>query len=117
MNEQDSVRPPTAFPGTRFKNDWKDGYIPLMDHWGGGTQGYLDNRFMLGHLEKNYRLMFEHGIRLDGSYQDVFYIPPHQDFNPEHPNTRTDSMNYRDGVFPLSTTISGSSERRMDQIG
>lgn len=100
VHEQDSVRPPTAFPGTRFKNDWKDGFIPLMDHWDGGAQGYLNSRFMLGHLVKNYRLMFEHGIHPDGSYQDVFaYIPPDQDFNPEHPNTRTDSMNYRAGVF------------------
>lgn len=100
VHEQDTVRPPTAFPGTRFKNDWKDSYIPLMDHWDGGTQGYLNNRFMLGHLVKNYRLMFEHGIHPEGSYQDVFgYIPPDQDFNPEHPNTRTDSMNYRAGIF------------------
>jgi hypothetical protein len=27
------------------------------------------------------------------------YSPPDQDFNPEHPNTRTDSMSYRAGVF------------------
>jgi hypothetical protein len=55
---------------------------------------------MLGHLAKNYRLMFAHGIHPLGSYQDVFgYIPPDQDFNPEHPSTRTDSMNYRAGVF------------------
>jgi hypothetical protein len=100
VHEEDSIRPPTAFPGTRFKNDWKDGYIPLMDHWDGGTQGYLNSRFMLGHLTKNYELLFEHGIHPEGSYQDVFgYIPPDEDFNPEHPNTRTDSMNYRAGVF------------------
>ena len=27
------------------------------------------------------------------------YIPPDQDFNPEHPNTRTESMRYRAAVF------------------
>jgi hypothetical protein len=49
---------------------------------------------------KNYRVMFEHGIHPEGSYQDVFgYIPPDQDFNPEHPSTRTDSMNYRAAVL------------------
>ena len=100
VHEEDNVRPPTAFPGTRFKNDWKDGYIPLMDHWDGGVQGYLNNGFMLGHVVKNYREMFAHGIHPAGSYQDVFgYIPPDEDFNPEHPNTRTDSMNYRAGVM------------------
>jgi hypothetical protein len=100
VHEEDSIRPPTAFPGTRFKNDWKDGYIPLMDHWDGGAQGYLNSRFMLGHVVKNYRALFDHGIHPQGSYQDVFgYIPPDQDFNPEHPNTRTDSMNYRAGVL------------------
>jgi Family of unknown function (DUF5696) len=100
VHEEDTTTPPDAFPGTRFKNDWKQGYIPLMDHWEGGPQGYLNSRFMLGHLVKNYDTMFAHGIHPQGSYLDVFgYIPPDQDFNPNHPNTRTDSMNYRAGVF------------------
>ena len=100
VHAEDSLAPPDAFPGTRFKNDWKEGYIPMMDHWDGGTQGYLNNRFMLGHLVKNYRAMFEHGIHPQGSYQDVFgYIPPDEDFNPNHPSTRTDSMNSRAAVL------------------
>jgi hypothetical protein len=100
LHEEDNISPPTAFPGTRFKHDWKDGYIPLMDNWDGGAQGYLNNRFMLGWVVQNYRALFAHGIHPQGSYQDVFgYIPPDQDFNPEHPNTRTDSMNYRASVF------------------
>jgi uncharacterized protein DUF5696 len=100
VREESSGGTPSAFPGTRFKNDWKDGYIPLMNYWDGGTQAYLNSRFMLGHVIKNYQLLFDHGIHPQGSYQDVFgYIPPDQDFNPEHPNTRTDSMNYRAGVF------------------
>lgn len=100
VHEEDNVSPPDAFPGTRFKNDWKDGYIPMMDHWDGGAQGYLNNRFMLGHLVKNYGELFKHGIHPQGSYQDVFgYIPPDQDFNPNHPSTRTDSMNSRAAVL------------------
>ncbi len=95
--ERDSTSPPTHFPGTRFHpNDWKEGYIPYMNYWDGGTQAYLDNRYMLGHVEKNYRLIFEHGIHPQGAYDDVFgYIPPDQDFNPEHPSTRTESMKAR----------------------
>jgi hypothetical protein len=100
VHEEDAVRPPTAFPGTRFKHDWKDGYIPLMDNWDGGAQGYMNNDFMLGHLLKNYAVMFEHGIHPQGSYEDVFgYIPPDQDFNPDHPSTRTDSIRARAAVL------------------
>jgi hypothetical protein len=100
VHDEDNLRPPDAFPGTRFKHDWKDGYIPLMDNWDGGPQGYLNNLFMLGHVVKNYQAMFAHGVHPQGSYQDVFgYIPPDQDFNPNHPSTRTDSMNARAGVL------------------
>lgn len=100
VHDEDNASPPTMFPGTRFKHDWKDGYIPLMDNWDGGPQGYLNNDFMLGHLEKNYRVLFEHGIHPQGSYQDVFgYIPPDEDFNPDHPCTRTGSMAARAAVF------------------
>ena len=101
VREEDAVRPPTHFPGTRFHpHDWKEGYIPFMNYWDGGTQAYLNNRYMLGHIQKNYRLMAEHGIRPQGSYNDVFgYIPPDQDFNPEHPCTRTESMKYRAAAF------------------
>src|SRR6476619_2290210 len=68
IHEEDSTRPPSAFPGTRFKHAWKDGSVPFMDNWDGGAQAYLNNRFMLGHVVKNYELMFEHGIRPQGSY-------------------------------------------------
>jgi hypothetical protein len=97
VREEDAGGQPTHFPGTRFHpNDWKEGNIPFMNYWDGGTQTYLNNRYMLGHLQKNYRLMAEHGIDPKGSYNDVFgYIPPDEDFNPEHPSTRTDSMRDR----------------------
>lgn len=101
VHEEDSVRPSAHFPGTRFHpHDWKEGYIPFMNYWSGGSQTYLNNRYMLGHIQKNYRLMWEHGIRPQSSNNDVFgYIPPDQDFNPEHPNTHTESMKYRAAVF------------------
>ena len=97
VQEADATTPSTQFPGTRFHpHDWKDGPIPMMNYWDGGPQAYLDNRFMLGHVEKNYRLIFEHGIHPQGSYMDVFgYIPPDQDFNPDHPSTRAESMSDR----------------------
>ncbi len=99
IHEEDIVRPPMVFPGTRF-GQTKSGYIPYMDHWDGGLMSYLSPRMHLGHLVKNYRLMFEHGVRPQGAYLDVYgYIPPDQDFNPQHPSTRSDSMKFRAASF------------------
>jgi hypothetical protein len=78
--------------GSRF-GDWKEGQIPFMRHWDGGKQSYLNSRYQIGHLEKNYQLFFDHGIRPNGIYIDVIgYVPPDEDYNPEHPTTRSDAM-------------------------
>ena len=99
IHEEDTVTPPQAFPGTRF-GEWKEGHIPFMDHWEGGVQTFLNSRFMLGHLRKNYRLLFAHGIVPHGVYLDVFgYVPPDEDFNPEHPTTRTDNLKDRAACY------------------
>ena len=92
VHEEDTSLPPQQFPGSRF-GDSKQGQIPLMRHWDGGPQAYLNARFQLGHLLKNYQLFFDHGITTQGIYIDVIgYVPPDQDFNPEHPTTHTDAM-------------------------
>jgi hypothetical protein len=92
VHEEDARVPPREFPGSRF-GDSKQGEIPLMRHWDGGPQAYLNARFQLGHLLKNYQLFFDHGIRTQGIYIDVIgYVPPDQDFNVEHPTTHTDAM-------------------------
>ena len=99
VHEEDEKGPPQAFPGSRF-GQWKEGRIPFMRHWDGGKQTFLSPRFMLGHLRKNYELMFEHGITPDGSYLDVFgYVPPDEDFNPSHPATRSDSIRERAACY------------------
>jgi hypothetical protein len=98
-HEEDAASPATAFPGTRF-GDWKEDHLPLMNHWDGGSQTFLNARFALGHVVKNHRLMSDRGIRLQGSYLDVFgYVPPDEDFNPEHPQTRADCMIHRGRCF------------------
>jgi hypothetical protein len=92
VHEEDTDSPARQFPGSRF-GDSKEGYIPFMRHWDGGKQAYLNARFMLGHLLKNYQLFSEHEIKPQGIYIDVVgYVPPDEDFNPEHPTTRTDAM-------------------------
>ena len=99
IHEEDKERPPMVFPGTRFGQS-KRGFIPYMDYWDGGLMSYLSPGFHLGHLIKNYRLMFEHGVRPQGAYLDVYgYIPPDRDFNPQHPATRSDSMRFRAACF------------------
>lgn len=102
IHEEDTVTAAQAFPGTRF-GQWKEGYIPFMDHWDGGKQTFLNGRFMLGHLVKNYQGLFDHGIRPQGIYLDVYgYVPPDEDFNPEHPSTRTDGLRNRADCYNWS---------------
>ena len=99
IREEDATAPPQAFPGTRF-GSWKEGPIPFMNHWDGGKQSFLSPRFMLGHLRRNYEALLAHGIRPDGVYLDVFgYVPPDEDWNPEHPATRTDNLRERAACF------------------
>jgi hypothetical protein len=98
IHEEDAG-PAEVFPGTRF-GDWKEGTVPFMDHWEGGKMSYLNPRLMLEHLKKNYQALFDHGIHPDGTYIDVFgYVPPDEDFNPEHPTTRTDGRLARIDCF------------------
>jgi len=102
IHEEDDSRPATAFAGSRF-GDWKEGQIPFMRHWDGGKQTYLNSRYQPGHLRKNYQAMFEHGIHPDGIYIDVIgYVPPDEDFNPEHPTTRTDAMRGQEALLDWS---------------
>jgi hypothetical protein len=92
IHEEDASLPAKAFAGSRY-GDWKEGQIPFMRHWDGGKQTYLDARFQPGHLRKNYQLFFDHGIHPQGIYIDVIgYVPPDEDFNPEHPTTRSEAM-------------------------
>jgi hypothetical protein len=98
-HEEDNIKPALVFPGTRFGGK-KQGYLPLMDYWDGGEMGYLNEGLAIGHMKKNYEALFEHGIHTMGSSLDVFgYVPPTEDFNPEHPITRTAAMKGRAACF------------------
>jgi hypothetical protein len=102
IHEEDDRNPSPAFPGSRF-GQTKEGVIPYMNNWDGGKMSYLNNRLMPGHLKKNYQALFDHGIRPDGIYLDVFgYVPPDEDFNPEHPTTRTDAIAARAECYTWS---------------
>ncbi len=91
VHEEDETSAPSIFPGTRF-GSWKEGRLSFLAAWDGGKQTYLNPRMMLGHLRKNYQGILAQGIHPHGSYLDVFgYVPPDQDFNPEHRTTRTEA--------------------------
>jgi hypothetical protein len=92
IHEEDDSLPPKAAFGSRF-GDSKEDRIPFMSHWDGGKQSYLNARFQAGHLRKNYQLLFDRRIHPQGIYIDVIgYVPPDEDFNPEHPTTRSEAM-------------------------
>src|SRR5438445_3301782 len=99
IHEEDASAPPQAFPGTRF-GSWKEGAVPFMNHWDGGKQSYLSPRFMPGFLRRNYEWLLDRGVRPDGVYLDVFgYVPPDEDWNPEHPATRSDNLRARAACY------------------
>ena len=107
VHEESAATPLLAFPGTRF-GGFKEGAIPFLDHWDGGKQANLNSRFMLGHLKKNYLLLAAHGIKPDGIYLDVFgYVPPDEDFHPEHPTTRTQALRDRVDCYNWTRTQLG----------
>lgn len=55
---------------------------------------------MVGHLRQNYEWLLAHGIRPDGAYLDVFgYVPPDEDWNEQHPATRTDALRDRAACY------------------
>ena len=69
---------------------------PFHSVWYGGKQSVLCPRLALGHVKKNYSWLLDHGIKMRGAYLDVFaVVPPDECYNPEHPATRTDCLNYR----------------------
>ena len=108
IHEEDATSESVAFPGTRYGHT-KIGVIPFMDHWMGGTQTYINPRLMPGDLVRNYTEIFAHGIHPDGVYLDVFgYVPPDEDFNPEHPTTRTDAIQARIDCFNWARQHIGS---------
>ncbi|MGN6369920.1 MAG: DUF5696 domain-containing protein [Phycisphaerae bacterium] len=93
VHEEDENPVSVGFPGSRF-GQWKEGTIPYMNNWDGGKQSYINNRTMPGEIAKTYTALKDHGIQVDGTYLDVFgYVPVDEDFNPEHPTSRTDALN------------------------
>jgi len=85
--------------------------------WYGGKQSILCSSLALGHVTKNYRSILNNNVKVRGAYLDVFaVVPPDECYNPEHPVTRKQCLDYRGDCFDFIRTQVGvvSSEEPAD---
>jgi hypothetical protein len=71
----------------------------------------------LGHVAKNYRSILKNNVKVRGAYLDVFaVVPPDECYNPDHPVTRKQCLQYRGDCFDFIRTQVGvvSSEEPAD---
>ena len=85
--------------------------------WYGGKQSILCSSLALGHVTKNYRSILNNNVKVRGAYLDVFaVVPPDECYNPGHPVTRKQCLQYRGDCFDFIRTQVGvvSSEEPAD---
>lgn len=90
-----------------------DGTIPSHQRWAGGPQSYLCATQAPSYVKRNFTVLKEHNIDLDGAYLDVFTCNEGDECgNPHHRMTRRDCYDYRNLCFEylLSQGILTSSE-------
>lgn len=95
------------------------GESPYCSIWHGGEQTVLCSALAPQYVRRNYDEFERLGIRIDGSYLDVFSIvPPDECFHPEHRATRADCIRYRGECLELLTGrgIIPSSEETTDAL-
>ena len=95
----------------------EDGSRPLIKIWWGGSQSTLCSKFAPGYVARNHRLLRSEGVKVRGSYLDVFSVVPGDEcYNPEHAVTRADSIRYRGECFNIIRDLEGvvSSEEPAD---
>ena len=95
------------------------GNSPYCSVWFGGEQTVLCGRLAPEYVRRNYDEFRRLGIRIDGSYLDVFSIVPADEcFHPDHPATRSDCYRGRAACFELLTArgIITSSEETTDAL-
>ena len=95
----------------------RQGNRPLHSIWYGGKQTVLCPRFAPGSVRRNYSWLLDHGIKVRGAYLDVFaVVPPDECYNPLHPATRSDCLQYRGLCLDFIRAMGGvvSSEEPAD---
>lgn len=95
----------------------EDGSRPYFRIWNGGKQSLLCPRYAPEHVEMNHAALAARGIRIKGSYLDVFaVIPPDECYSPDHPVSRTECLKLRADCFAIIKRMEGitSSEEPAD---
>ena len=81
-----------------------DGSITIHGMWAGGKQTYLCATQAPGYVRRNNIELKEHGIELEGTYQDVFTIIELEECDhPRHRMTRKECLEYRMRCFDWCT--------------
>lgn len=94
-----------------------DGTIPDFSRWAGGHQTYLCASQAPLYVKRNFEELFQHGIKLEGTYLDVFTCNEGDEcIHPWHRMSRKECFEYRLACFNylLSRGILPSSEEVVD---
>lgn len=93
-----------------------DGTIFRQAIWAGGEQSYLCASLAKDYVKRNFSVIRENGISLDGAYLDVFTCNEGDEcYNPYHRMSRKDCYEYRrqcfayltaNGILPSSEEVS-----------
>ena len=82
-----------------------DGSIYGHAIWAGGKQNYLCASLAPDYVRRNFEQLFEHGIRLQATYLDVFTCNEADECaNPRHRMTRKECLAYRARCFHYQTS-------------
>lgn len=96
-----------------------DGSHPFWSVWNGGPQTVLCQTLAPDYVQRNYNEFERLGIKLDGSYLDVYSIVGLDEcVNPDHPMTREECARLRGRCFSIlmERGIIPQSEEAMDTI-
>lgn len=72
------------------------------DYWAGGPHNYLDSTLAKPFVERTYRELEEHGVKIKGTYLDVWGIMwGDENYNPKYMTTRHQSIAARGECFNM----------------
>ena len=98
---------------------YEDGSHPYCDIWYGGKHTWLCSKLAPEYVRRNYDTFEKLGIRIDGTYLDVFSVVFLDEcFHPDHKATRQECAEARRQCFDLLNArgIITSSEETLDCI-
>ena len=96
-----------------------DGNYPVYNVWCGGPQTFMCPELCPQYVKRNYKHFEELGIKIDGTYLDVFSVVDLDEcFNEKHAVPRRDCVEYRRNCFDYlnAAGIITSSEEGVDAV-